>query len=308
MHMADALLSPVVGGAGWAAALFAAAYSARRIELAPEEPSVPLMGVGASFVFAAQMLNFAIPGTGSSGHIGGGLLLAALLGPHGAFLAMASILAVQALFFADGGLLALGCNVFNLGFFPCFIAYPLLFEPIAGTPPTRGRLAAASMVAAIVGLQLGAFFVVMETKLSGVAALPTGAFLLLMQPIHLAIGVVEGLATSAVLLFMWRARPEALHAFAGPQVAGGARRFGKLGAGLLTAALVMGGVLSWFSSSRPDGLEWSLAKVAGEETTPGPWPAMGAHESLVGVVGIALTLLVAGLIGLGVRRRFAAKN
>lgn len=342
MHMADALISPIVGGAGWAATLGLAAYSARRIRTAPEEPGVPMMGVGASFVFAAQMLNFAIPGTGSSGHLGGGLLLAALLGPHAAFLAMASILTVQALFFADGGLLALGCNVLNLGFFPCFLAYPLLFRPIAGRSPTRGRLAAASMVAAIVGLQLGALGVVAETKLSGITALPMGAFALLMQPVHLAIGVVEGLATSAVLLFVWRARPDALHAF--PAEGKGSSR--KLAVAMLAAALAMGAVFSWFASTHPDGLEWAMSRASGQEELeapaegahglaasvqekvaflpdyslpsgeeaegaggdPEPWPAVSAGTSLAGVVGAALALLVAGLAGLGLRRRTAAKG
>jgi cobalt/nickel transport system permease protein len=304
MHMADALVSPVIGGAGWAATLGLAAYSARKIRIAPEEPSVPMMGVGASFVFAAQMLNFAIPGTGSSGHLGGGLILAALLGPHAAFLAMASILAVQALFFADGGLLALGCNAFNLGFFPCFLAYPLLFRPIAGASPTRGRLAAAAMITGVVGLQLGAFGVVVETKLSGIFALPIGTFLLLMQPIHLAIGIVEGLATTAVLLFVWRARPEALHAFAPANP----RASAKLAVALFAAALVMAGALSWFASTKPDGLEWSLAKVAGTRAVPATWPNADPRASLAGIVGAALALLLAGLIGVAVRRRHAVKS
>ena len=76
------------------------------------------MGVLGAFIFAAQMINFTIPATGSSGHLGGGLILTILLGPYAAFLTIASVLMVQALFFADGGLLALGCNIFNLGFFP----------------------------------------------------------------------------------------------------------------------------------------------------------------------------------------------
>jgi cobalt/nickel transport system permease protein len=344
MHMADALISPVVGGAGWAATLGLAGLSARRIKVAADDASVPLMGVGAAFVFSAQMINFAIPGTGSSGHLGGGLLLAALLGPHAAFLAMVAILTVQALFFADGGLLAVGCNAVNLGFLPCFVAYPLLFRPIAGPAPTRTRLLAAAMAAAVVGLQLGAFGVVLETKLSGIAALPFGTFALLMQPIHLAIGVVEGLATAAVLLFVWRVRPEVLRA-------GGARSGalpGKLVAALLLAALAMGAVLSWFASARPDGLEWSIAKTAGAadlappETgahataaraqervavLPGyalpaageaaaegapreeePWPTVDAGTSLAGVVGAAITLLIAGLIGVVLRRRLAARG
>ncbi len=128
MHMADALLSPAVGGAMWAATGVTVAYSARKVRNELDESKIPLMGVAGAFVFAAQMLTFAIPGTGSSGHLGGALILAILLGPEAAFLVMASILAVQALFFADGGLLALGANIFNLGFFPAFIAYPLIYR------------------------------------------------------------------------------------------------------------------------------------------------------------------------------------
>jgi cobalt/nickel transport system permease protein len=346
MHMADALVSPVVGGAGWAATLALAGYSARKIRLAADDASVPLMGVGAAFIFAAQMINFAIPGTGSSGHLGGGLILAALLGPHAAFLATASILTVQALFFADGGLLALGCNVFNLGFFPCFLAYPLLFRPIAGGTPTRARLTAASMAAAIVGLQLGAFGVVLETKLSGITALPMSAFVLLMQPIHLAIGVVEGIATAAVLLFVWQARPGILHAGSVPPDAGSRAVPKKLVAAFLVAALSMGAVLGWFASTKPDGLEWSAAMTSGSEELEPPgtgahglaakvqeraaflpgyalpakeaavagapegeasWPAVDAGTSLAGVVGAALTLIIAVVIGFAARRRFAAK-
>jgi len=107
MHMADALMSPAVGGAMWAATAATTAYCAKKVREEVDESKIPLMGVAGAFIFAAQMLNFTIPGTGSSGHLGGGLILAVLLGPEAAFLVMASVLGVQALFFADGGLLAI---------------------------------------------------------------------------------------------------------------------------------------------------------------------------------------------------------
>ncbi|MGE5599237.1 MAG: energy-coupling factor ABC transporter permease, partial [Bacteroidota bacterium] len=187
MHMGDALLSPAVGGAMWAASAGAFAYAAGRLRKGPEESPAPLMGVMGAFVFAAQMLNFTIPGTGSSGHLGGALLLAVLLGSPAAFVTMAAILLVQALFLADGGLLAYGANLFNLGFLPCFAAYPLVYRPIVREDPTRFRLYAGSLLAAAAGLQLGSLGVVIQTSLSGLAGLPIKSFLLLMQPIHLAI-------------------------------------------------------------------------------------------------------------------------
>ena len=114
MHMADALISPIVGGAMLVATVGVAAYSIKKVKYDLDDKKIPLMGVMGAFIFAAQMINFSIPGTGSSGHLGGGLLLAIILGPYAGFLTMASILIIQALFFGDGGLLALGCNIFNL--------------------------------------------------------------------------------------------------------------------------------------------------------------------------------------------------
>ena len=122
MHMADALLSPGVGLAMWGVAAAALAGASRRLRQRADDRLVPLMGMLGAFVFAAQMINFTIPATGSSGHLGGGLLLAILLGPHAAFVVIASVVTVQALFFADGGLLALGANLFNLGVLPCFLS------------------------------------------------------------------------------------------------------------------------------------------------------------------------------------------
>lgn len=228
------------------------------------------MGVMGAFIFAAQMINFTIPGTGSSGHLGGGMFLAILLGPHAAFLAMASVLTVQALFFADGGLLALGCNIFNLGFLPCFIAYPFIYKPLAGSRLSRGRMIAAAVVSAIAALSLGAFNVVLLTTASGISSLPFTPFFLMMMPVHLAIGLVEGLATAGIVSFIWQARPEIL---ANRSVAehGGWLSMKKLLVVLAVAAVCTGGFVSWFASGNPDGLEWSIEKVSGQEEpeTPG---------------------------------------
>src|SRR5512140_3074016 len=155
MHMADALLSPAVGGTMLAVAAGAIAYCSAKVRKELDDRKVPLMGVLGAFLFAAQMINFTIPATGSSGHIGGGLLLTILLGPHAAFLTIASVLVVQALFFADGGLLALGCNIFNLGFFPAFIAYPFIYRRMVGGGAGQRRITAAAIITAVAGLLLG---------------------------------------------------------------------------------------------------------------------------------------------------------
>jgi len=339
MHMADALISPAVGGTMWAVSAGLAVHSARKIGPELAERKAPLMGVLGAFVFAAQMINFTIPMTGSSGHLAGGMLLAVLLGPHAAFLVMFSILAVQALFFADGGLLALGCNVFNLGFWPCFVVYPLVFRRLVGASPTRMRLGIGAMLSAILALQLGAFGVVIETRLSGISELPFGTFLLLMQPIHLAIGIVEGIVTAGLIAFVSKARPEIL-AVAEARQSGGMVSAAPVLAAFGVAAVVTAGLFSWFASTHPDGLEWSLFKVtgatevaapsdrvheiaervqrktailpdydfargaeAGEEGgAEGRWPAISAGTSLAGLVGGAMVLVIAGLAGVALRR------
>ncbi len=257
MHMADALLSPVTGGAFWIASGALIGYSAKKITEEHDVVKTPLMGVLGAFVFAAQMINFTIPGTGSSGHLGGGLLLAVLLGPYRAFITLASVLIVQCLFFADGGLLALGCNIFNLAFFPAFIAFPFIYRIIAGNAPTPGKLAVGSMMAATAGLLMGAFSVVLETLVSGITELPFSTFVLFMLPLHLAIGIVEGLVTWGVLAFVARTDPALLV----PAKSSVRPRFSF--ALFAVLALLVGGVVSWFASSQPDGLEWSIAKVTG---------------------------------------------
>lgn len=282
MHMADALLSPAVGGTMWAVSAGTIALCSARVRSRLDERNVPLMGVLGAFLFAAQMINFSIPGTGSSGHLGGGLLLAVLLGPEAAFLTISSVLVIQALFFADGGLLALGCNIFNIGFLPAFIAYPFVYQKILGTNPGRTRMNLAIMVAALVCLQLGPFAVVLQTFYSGISALPFATFLLLMQPIHLAIGIVEGFITVAVISFIYQARPELLNGT--PCARPGSKHpVRNIVVAFLGAAIITGGFVSWFASTNPDGLEWAIARVSGEPelaTRSG-----GLHGSLAAMQG-----------------------
>jgi len=307
--MADALVSPAVGGTMWVASAALIGVGAKKVRESADDRTAPLMGVMGAFVLAAQMINFAIPGTGSSGHIAGGMLLAILLGPSAGFLTMASVLILQAVVFADGGLLALGCNIFNLGAVPCFIAYPLVYKSISHGYPGSGRIAFGAIASSIVALQLGALAVVLETTLSGISSLPFSRFVLLMQPIHLAIGVVEGLATAGILMFVWQARPELLERAAPLRPT---RRFSvkPLLISFAAAAIVTAGALSWFASTRPDGLEWATLRAAREEKVnageeSGPWPAVDPATTGSGLFGAAAIFLAATGIGLGLKRRGA---
>ncbi len=268
MHMSDALLSPAVGAAFWAGTLGTIAYCSKKMKENLDEKMIPLMGVTGAFIFAAQMVNFTIPGTGSSGHLGGGMILAIILGPYAAFIVMASVLTIQALFFVDGGLLALGCNIWNLGIYPCFIGYPLIYKPIVQKGMNPKKILVASLLAVFVGLQLGAFSVVLETIFSGRSELPFGTFVLLMQPIHLAIGVVEGFITAGVINFVKASRPELLESIAETKALSPEIKVKKIVLAFLVIAFITGGIVSWFASSNPDGLEWSIARVYGKSELP----------------------------------------
>jgi cobalt/nickel transport system permease protein len=328
MHMADALISPAVGGVMWVVSAASAAYATAKIKNELGDKKIPLMAIAGAFVFAAQMINFTIPGTGSSGHIGGGILLAGLLGPFPALLTIAAVLVIQCLFFADGGLLALGCNIFNMGVIPAIIIYPLIFKPLLTKGMNLSRLSLASIVSVVVGLQIGAFGVVLETLASGITALPFSVFVILMQPIHLAIGIVEGIITAAVLGFVYQMRPEILETSEQrlPLGAGVSIKKPLIVLGVIT--LLVGGILSIFASAYPDGLEWAVEKTAGttELEVDGPvfrgaeaiqevtafmpdygFPDTGEDGSAIGtsvagIVGAVLTCLLAGVAGFVIHR------
>ncbi len=261
MHMADALVAPAVAATMYAASAVAAGASVVSLRKEDTTEKLPVMAVMSALVFAGQMINYTIPGTGSSGHLCGGMMLTALLGPQAGFLSMIVILTIQCLFFADGGLLALGANIWNMGFYGCFVGYYLIYRPVMrgklfSRAANRAKIVLSSILGCVLTLQLGAFSVVAETSLSGISELPFGAFLALMQPIHLAIGLVEGLITSAVLLFVYQSRPELLR-----DLRTDAENRRPVKGTLLVLAVVtavVGGGLSLAASGNPDGLEWSM--------------------------------------------------
>lgn len=335
MHMADALLSPAVGGAMWAGTLGTIIYCAKKLKEKMDEKVIPLMGVLGAFIFAGQMINFTIPGTGSSGHIGGGMLLAILLGPYAAFLVIASVLVVQALFFADGGLLALGANIWNMGIYPCFIGYPLIYRAIVRQNMSHRRIMIASILSVVAGLQLGALSVVLETKLSGITELPFSTFVLLMQPIHLAIGLIEGFVTAGIVIYVRTLRPDIVEDLEGVKSFPSGASLKKVLVAMAILAVITGGAFSWFASTYPDGLEWSIEKIygkpeipekenpikenisklqektailpdysfpsKGEEKEKPSWPAVDTGTSIAGLLGGIMVLGMVILIGFGIK-------
>ena len=240
MHLGNSIICPVTGIPMLVAAGAMAVWAFKKAKKDFTKESILPAVALTSFVFALQMINFSIPTTGSSGHIVGAVLLAALLGPYTGFLAICGILLVQALFFADGGLMALGCNIFNMGILACFAAYPLIYKPLAD----RKRPVTGAILASIAALQLGSIAVVIESFISGSTS-NFAMFASLMQSIHFAIGIIEGIFTSAVIVI---ANKTAI-----------SKKFSYSISGL---ALILAGFISQYASTKPDGLEWSLLNMS----------------------------------------------
>jgi len=328
MHMPNELLTPGVAVLFFAvtAAMLAIASWRTKVDFDPDK--VPLMGVVGAFVFAAQMINFPIP-PGPSGHLGGGVLLAILLGPHAATLVMASILIVQCLVFQDGGLLALGANIVNMGIVPCYLGYGL-FRFFAGTRPGAGRLYAAVFTATLIGMVAGAALVPLQVWLSDRLTVPLPVFLLVLVGLHLLVGLGEAIITFGVVAYVSRVRPQLLGPVAQTLTAArGGLSTGAVLASFFIVALLLGGIVSVWASTAPDALESITATDGPKEQTyvrqspdgisrnlsesqeqiapwsdyqvPGLSEGMGRRVS--GVIGAVITLLVVWMIGRLLQRR-----
>jgi len=207
LHAPDGFLSVPVALLLWVIAIVAIAISVSRAGRSFDERAVPLMGVTAAFIFAAQMINFPVLG-GTSGHLLGAVLAAILLGPWAGTLVMASVIAVQALLFQDGGLLAMGANIVNMGIVGTiggFAIYVSLCRLLGGEE--RGRLPAAA-IAAWSAVMLGAAVTSIELAVSGTS--PLAVVLPAMLGTHIFIGIGEALITVGALALIRNARPDLL--------------------------------------------------------------------------------------------------
>ncbi len=275
MHMGNELLTLPVAAGTFVAAGAGIAYASYKARGELDEKRIPLLGVMGAFVFAAQMVNFRILG-GASAHFVGAALLAIVLGPHAAALGMAAIVIVQCLVFQDGGILALGANVFNMAIVGPYVAwgvYRLVVPRDAG--PGRARLYAASFLAAFASILVAATLVPVEVALAGVMRAPFHVFLGTMAGVHALIGAAEGAITFAVLVALARMRP-GLVPSVGPE--GGWPPKTVL-ASVLAAALVTGGFVSLAASGLPDGLEWTVEETGVITTDATVEPNLAAEKA-----------------------------
>jgi cobalt/nickel transport system permease protein len=303
MHIPDGFLSLVISIICWLITAGVVSLAISRTNQSLGERQIPLMGVMAAFIFAAQMINFPVAG-GTSGHLLGGALAAIVLGPWAGMLVMTSVIAVQALLFQDGGLVVMGANILNMGLVTAAVGYGL-YRSSAGR--SRGVKLAAAGVAAWLTVMTGALLTSIQLWLSGTSDLQI--VIPAMLGVHALIGLGEALITVSALAFILQTRPDLLGDDS--ESAQGSRNWVYVG-GLIALIVVL---FSPLASSDPDGLE----RVAGDLGFLGsgqsaPYsiipdytlPFLGEtalSTILAGVVGLIVVGAVAFLIGRGVKAR-----
>ncbi len=257
MHMANELLSVPVAAGTLAIAGAALGLICRKVRQIITSDKFALMGILGAFVFAAQMVNFQLPAMpGTSGHMVGAVLLAIILGPHAGAIVISSVVIIQCLIFQDGGLLALGCNIINMGLVPSYVGY-FLYRAITAGRFSSLRTYTGAMLACLLAVEAGATLVPIEAALSGVLVVPFSTFLITMIGVHFLVGTVEGLITLTVLGYLQQVRGDMIVGASAGKV-----RLSKK-AVLVTFVvftIVTGAGLSLLACGLPDGLEWSYAE------------------------------------------------
>ena len=297
MHIPDGFLEPKVWVSLTALSAGAIALASKKVSKNLDEKKVPLMGVLAAFVFAAQMVNFPIGG-GTSGHLMGGVLIATIVGPFGALLMMSTILILQALLFQDGGITALGANIFNMGIIGAGLGY-LLFR---GLNMITGNFNFSVFTASWFSVVTAAGIAAAELSLSGV--IPIAVSLPAMAVVHAVIGIGEGAVTVAALGLIGQVNKEAVYGLHGVEVA----RLKKSTIWMwLAVSMAVAILLAPFASEFPDGLE-KVAETLGflERGTSNlssplsdyqiPGLNGGISTAMAGILGTFVTFILAYII------------
>lgn len=207
MHIPDGFLSVPVATVMYIITAIIIGAAVRHTNKHLKESTAPLMGVLAAFIFAAQMMNFPVAG-GTSGHMLGGALAAILVGPWAAVLIMTTVIGVQALVFQDGGLAALGANIFNMGILTAFTGYAIYRTIVGVMRGSRASMLVGSFAAAWVSVMLAALLTATQLAVSDTS--PWSVVLPAMLGVHVLIGIGEGLITAGAVSLVLSARPDLL--------------------------------------------------------------------------------------------------
>ncbi len=288
MHIPDGFLSVTVSIILWIVSILAVGYALRRLNKDFDERKIPLMGVLAAAIFAGQMLNFSVTG-GTSGHLLGAAIATVLLGPWAAILVMTSVVSVQALIFQDGGILALGANLFNMGLIGVTVSYFTFRTVQRLARGQRWGVFAGGFAAGWLSIFIASLSCALQLALSGTS--PANIAVPAMGATHAFIGIGEDLITVGALAFLYAARRDlVVHGTQG--VAAGKAVWG---AGLLIAVVLA--VLSPLASTHPDGLEWVAAQRGFLGLQRGAAFHIIPDYALPGISNAALATILAGVIG-----------
>jgi cobalt/nickel transport system permease protein len=288
MHIPDGFLSTLVSVVFWVVSAIAVAYALRRVGNDLGERQVPLMGVLAAAIFAGQMLNFSVTG-GTSGHLLGAALATILLGPWAAVIVLTSVVSLQALIFQDGGLLALGANIFNMAVVGVAVSY---FVYTSVQKLARGKswgVFVGGAAAAWFSIVIASLTCALELAISGTS--PANISVPAMGGIHMLIGIGEGLITIGALASLYAARRDLFNTGATAPKGGAAVWVFGLGIALALA------VLSPLASTHPDGLEWVARQRGFLEAARAPLFNVIPDYTFPGISNMALATIVAGMLG-----------
>lgn len=302
LHIPDGFLSLVVSLICWAITAVTLSVAISRTNKSLGEKQVPLMGIMAAFIFAAQMINFPVAG-GTSGHLLGGALAAIVLGPWAAMLAMTAVIAVQALLLQDGGLLVMGANILNMGLITAAIGYGLYRSVLGGS---RGTKLVVAGIAAWLSVMAGALATSLQLWLSGTSNLQT--VVLAMLGVHALIGIGEALITVAALAFIFQTRPDLLDETSAS--AHGGR--GWILAGVIISFVVV--LLSPLASAFPDGLNrvaQDLGFINSAQSGSGPLAGYSVQfladasvsKIAAGIIGLLVVLVLAFIAGRALQKK-----
>lgn len=284
MHIPDGFLNLYVSLICWVLTALTISMAVSRTNKSLGEKQVPLMGIMAAFIFAAQMINFPVAG-GTSGHLLGGALAAIMLGPWAGMLVMTAVITVQGLLFQDGGLLVMGANILNMGLITCAIGYGLYRSTTGGSRVLKLSVAG---IAAWISVMAGAFFTAIELWLSGTSHLQVVIPAMLL--VHALIGLGEAVITVAALSFVLQARPDLL---------GENSESAKGGEGWIVAGIVLSLIvimLSPLASTNPDGLNrvaMNLGFIKTAQVATGPL----ARYTVPFLANASASKIVAGILG-----------
>lgn len=303
LHIPDGFLSLVVSVVCWVITVIVIGTAISRTNKSLGEKQIPLMGVMAAFIFAAQMINFPVAG-GTSGHLLGGALAAIVLGPWAGMLVMTAVISVQALLFQDGGLLVMGANILNMGLVTAAIGYGL-YRFVSGSSKTT-KLAVTGL-AAWLSVMAGALLTSLQLWLSGTSQLEL--VIPAMLGVHALIGLGEAMITVFALGFILQTRPDLVGE--GSESAKASKTWAYIGAAIALVVVL----LSPFASADPDGLERVATDMGFINTgQASPFsiipdytiPFLGetaASTIVAGVIGVIVVGLIIVLIGRGMKAK-----